>query len=277
VLPALAWCAVPADLPRWACTWLIACAMYAGQKWWSWREARSVCAPAWRHVAYLLAWPGMDARAFLEDSSQNDAPTRREWLAATIKLGCGAALIWIVAPRVSHGNDRLFGWVALVGLTLSLQCGLFHLLSCAWRAIGVDARSLMNSPFLATGVSDFWGRRWNIAFHDLTHRFLFLPLTKRLGPRSALTVGFVVSGLVHEFLITIPSRSGYGGPTVFFAIQAVALLMERSALGRQIGLGHGFVGRAFAAVTLLAPVGLLFPAAFLTEIIVPFCRVLGAG
>ena len=277
VLTALAWFAAPADLPRWVCMWLIAGAMYAGLKWWSWWDARSVRAPVWRQAAYLFAWPGMDARAFLGNSSQNDSPTRREWLAAAIKLGGGAALIWIVAPQAGRDNDRLFGWVAMVGLILLLHCGLFHLLSCAWRAIGVDARPLMNSPLLATGVSDFWGRRWNIAFRDLTHRFLFLPLTKQFGPRVALVVGFVVSGLIHELAITIPVQSGYGGPTIFFMTQAAALFVERSKWGRGLGLGRGFVGWAFAAVTLIGPVGLLFPTAFVTEVIVPFCHVLGAN
>lgn len=276
-LLALAWFVALADLPRWACMWLIACAMYAGLKWLSWWDARFISAPVWRHVAYLFAWPGMDARAFLGNSSQCPAVAPREWLAAVIKAFCGVVLIWFLAPRVGHDNERLFGWVAMVGLILLLHCGLFHLLSCAWRVIGVDARPLMNSPLLATGVSDFWGQRWNIAFRDLTHRFVFLPLTKRLGPKLALVIGFVISGLIHELAITIPAGSGYGGPTVFFVIQMAALFVERSASGRRFGLGRGIVGWSFAAVTLIGPVGLLFPTAFITEIIVPFCHVLGAN
>ena len=277
VLPALAWFGAPADLPRWACMWLIVCALYAGLKWLSWWDVRSVCAPAWRHVAYLFAWPGMDAQAFLANSSRCHSPAPREWLSTAVKLGGGVILIWFLAPRVGRGNDWLFGWVAMVGLILFLHCGLFHLLSCAWRTLGVDARPLMNSPLLATGVSDFWGHRWNMAFRDLTHRFVFLPLTKRFGPKLALVVGFAISGLIHELAITIPAQSGYGGPTVFFTIQAMALFIERSAWGKRLGLGRGTVGWAFATVTLLGPVGLLFPTAFVTEIIVPFCRVIGAG
>ncbi len=276
-LPALVWFAAPADLPRWACMWLIACAMYAGLKWLSWWDARSVRAPVGRHLAYLFAWPGMDAPAFLGNSSPCRSPTSREWLAAAIKLGCGVALIWLLAPRVGRDNDWLSGWVAMVGLILLLHSGLFHLLSCAWRAGGVDARPLMNSPLLATGVADFWGQRWNIAFRDLTHRFVFLPLTRRLGPKPALVIGFIISGLIHELAITIPAQTGYGGPTAFFTIQAAALFVERSAWGRRLGLGRGFVGWAFATVTLIGPVGLLFPTAFATEIIVPFCRAIGAG
>ena len=275
-LPALAWFAAPTELPRWACMWLIAVTMYASLKWLSWWDARSVRAPVWKHAAYLFGWPGMDARAFLGNSSRCRPPTPYEWLAAAIKLVCGAVLIWYVAPRAGRDNDWLFGWVAMVGLILFLHCGLFHLLSCAWRAFGVDARPLMNSPLLASGVSDFWGQRWNIAFRDLTHRVVFSPLTKRLGPKWALAIGFVISGLIHELAITIPARSGYGGPTVFFTIQVAALFIERSAWGRRLSLGRGIVGWAFVTVTLIGPVGLLFPTAFIAEIIVPFCHLLGA-
>lgn len=275
-LPALAWFAAPTDLPRWARMWLIAFAMYAGLKWLSWWDARAVRAPVWKHVAYLFTWPGMDARTFLKSSMRCISPTPREWLSAAIKLGCGITLIWSVAPRVGQDNDWLFGWGAMVGLILTLHSGLFHLMSCAWRALGVDARPLMNSPLLATGVSDFWGQRWNIAFRDLTYRFVFLSLTKQFGPNVALLVGFIFSGLIHELAITVPAQSGYGGPTVFFTIQAVALFIERSIWGRRLGLGHGFVGWVFTAVMLIGPVGLLFPTAFVTEIIVPFCRVIGA-
>lgn len=77
----------------------------------------------------------------------------------------------------------------MAGLIFVLHFGSFHLLSCAWRAAGVDARPLMHWPVAATSLADFWGRRWNTAFRDLTHRFLFRPLTRRLGPRAGLAAG----------------------------------------------------------------------------------------
>ena len=78
------------------------------------------------------------------------------------------------------------GWVGMVGIVLTLHFGLFHLLSCAWRSAGVEARPLMNDPLASQSVSEFWGRRWNTAFRDLAHRFLFRPLSARLGPRWGL-------------------------------------------------------------------------------------------
>src|SRR5262249_45019933 len=55
--------------PPWALMWALAFAIYAGCKWLTWRQTPAPDAPKWRHVGYLLAWPGMDADAFLKRSS----------------------------------------------------------------------------------------------------------------------------------------------------------------------------------------------------------------
>ncbi len=134
----------------------------------------------------------------------------------------------------------------------------------------------MNAPLLATSVSEFWGRRWNTAFRDVTHRFLFRPLSAWLGPRGGLAAGFLFSGVVHELAISVPAGAGYGGPTLFFCLQVPALLIERSRPGRAVGLGHGWRGWLFTAVVLIAPAGLLFHPPFVRRVILPFLEVLGA-
>ena len=89
----------------------------------------------------------------------------------------------------------------------------------------------MNWPLASVSLGEFWGARWNTAFRDLTYRFLFRPLARRLGPRGALS-GFLISGLVHDLVISIPAGGDYGGPTVFFLVQAVGIVTERSRFGR---------------------------------------------
>ncbi len=147
----------------------------------------------------------------------------------------------------------------MVGLVLMLHFGAFHLLSCVWRRVGLDARPLMDRPLHAVSLSDFWSRRWNTAFRDLTHRFLFRPLTPVVGVRGALVSGFLVSGVVHDVVISLPAGGGYGGPTAFFALQSAAMLFERSAPGRRLGLGHGWSGWAFTMVALVVPTVLAVP------------------
>ena len=134
----------------------------------------------------------------------------------------------------------------------------------------------MDRPLSSTNLSEFWGRRWNTAFRDLTHRFLFRPCALWFGPRWGILAGFLFSGAIHDLVISVPAQGGYGGPTAFFAIQGAGMVIERSRFSRRLGLGSGWAGRLFAAVVLIAPAGLLFHRPFVVGIIVPFMRALGA-
>ena len=256
--------------PPWAEMWALAVVVFALCKWWTWRGCR-VIASVWRQIAYLVAWPGLDAAAFCGQSAA--PPHVAEVGFAFGKTLCGAALVCWAAARDWPGYGR--GWVGMIGLVFVLHFGLFHLLSCGWRAVGVAAAPLMHWPIAATSLADFWGRRWNTAFRDLTHRHLFAPLAKRWGPRAGLALGFGFSGVVHDLVISLPARGGYGGPTLYFVLQALGLLAERSRRGRRCGLGGGAAGRsvrsrAFAAAVIVLPAPLLFHPPFVTRVIVPF-------
>jgi Membrane bound O-acyl transferase family len=268
----------PSDWPRWVLMWTMAVAIYTGCKWLTWKLPAVRHVPSWKQAAYLLAWPGLDATSFLGESPVSDCLHCRsiEWLAAVGSFTFGVALLFAVAGLIPPDHPYVVGWIGMIGLVLILHFGVFHLLSCSWRSVGLQARPLMNRPLASTSLSEFWGRRWNTAFRDLTHRFLFRPCASWFGPRWGVFVGFLFSGIVHELVISVPARGGYGGPTVFFAIQGLAMVIERSPFGHQIGLGFGWAGRLFAVAVLIAPVGLLFHRPFVVGVIVPFMRALGA-
>lgn len=278
VLPAAVVLVVPGDWPAWALLWLLAAAVYAGFKWLTWRRSPAPDAPWWRHAAYVALWPGMDSAAFL-GTRRRVAPVHPmagEWLLAAGKLTLGLALLWLVAPLVPRRWELVLGWIGMTGIVFVLHFGSFHLLSCLWRSLGVDARPLMHWPVAATSLSDFWGRRWNTAFRDLTHRFLFAPLRARVRPAWALAAGFLFSGVVHDLVISLPAGGGWGGPTLYFAIQGAAVLVERSRLGRWLGLARGWRGWTFTMFVLLAPVYALFHPPFLRQVVIPFLEALGA-
>ncbi len=277
VLPTLAVAtAVGVGLPRWGIMWSLSVAVFFGLKIVTWLRFPTRNVPSWLQLGFLIAWPGMDARTFFNLEPMIDRPTAVEWGFAIFKTVLGVGVLYGLTARLTGLDPYWLGWVGMIGTVLFLHFGSFHLLSCAWRAGGVDAPPLMHWPLVSVRLADFWGRRWNTAFRDLTYQFLFKPLTRRYGARGAMWVGFLASGLIHDAVISFPAGGGFGGPTLFFLIQAAGLSVERSRPGRQIGLGSGIVGWLFTISVLLLPAPLLFHHPFVNRIIVPFLYAIGA-
>ncbi len=255
--------------PAWVFMWLLAFSIYAGLKLLAFVPALANGNPPWRRqLGFLLLWPGMDAKSFLDSARPVESPVVSEWAWAGAKMVLGALLI---AGGASLADDYLLlgGCIGFGGILVLLHFGLFHLLSCGWRSAGVDARPIMNAPILASSLSDFWGSRWNLAFRDLAHGFVFRPLVGRWGIAGATMSVFFVSGILHDIAISIPARGGWGLPTVYFLLQGIGVLFERSAAGRRTGLGRGWTGRLFCAAVVLGPVLLLFHPPFIERVAVP--------
>jgi alginate O-acetyltransferase complex protein AlgI len=262
--------------PAWLEMWLLAIAIYAALKLFTWLEAGGRRAPLGLSLGYLIAWPGMDARAFLRGGRPVSPVSIFEVAFAAGKLLVGLALIVTAIAAIRSDLTLLSAWTGMAGIVLALHFGLFHLLSCWWRFRGVDAVPIMHWPIASQSVGEFWSRRWNLAFRDLTHRFVFRPLARRLGGPAALWIGFLLSGLVHDAVISLPARGGYGGPTLFFLLQAAAIAIERSRAGRSAGLGNGAIGWLFTCAALVLPAPLLFHGPFQTRVVVPFLEALGS-
>ncbi len=256
-------------IPPWAVMWALALAIYAGCKWLTCWHAPVQGVSAWRRAAYLFAWPGLDAAAFAREPVDHP-PSVADWMRGLLNLAVGLALFFVVARLVASLDLFAAGWVGMAGVVFTLHFGVFHLLSCFWRSVGVEARPLMNRPLASQSLGEFWGRRWNTAFRDLTHRFLFRPMTRRFGVRAGIAVGFIFSGLVHDLVISVPASGGYGGPTMFFALQGIGILIERSRFGQATGLGRGIIGWFFTMLMLVVPVPILFHPPFVERIIIPF-------
>jgi alginate O-acetyltransferase complex protein AlgI len=157
------------------------------------------------------------------------------------------------------------------GMVLILHFCTFHLHALARRHAGVDAEPLMDRPTRSVTLGEFWGARWNRGFHRLAERLVFRPLRRPLGAPAALLAAFVASGVVHDGVISLPARGGYGLPTVYFAIQGLALLAQR-----RLGLTRGVPARVFTLAATTLPAPLLFHATFVRVVVLPFMAALGA-
>jgi hypothetical protein len=265
------------QLPGWGLMSAMACALYAGCKWLTFRDVETRrAADCPRALGYLLAWPGMDAETFLFGTDHVARPSTSEWIVAGLETVFGATLTWVVARAALPANPLLAGWLGMVGLIFVLHFGTFHLLSLGWRSVGVNAMPVMRNPLLSSSLTEFWGRRWNTAFHELAAKFTFRPLRPILGLRGATLLVFLASGLIHELVISIPAHGGYGLPTGYFVLQGLGVAGERTRLGRRLGLGYGWRGWLFTVLFTAGPAFWLFPPPFVRNVILPMLAVIGA-
>jgi Membrane bound O-acyl transferase family len=273
--------------PAWLFMWVIAFALYLGCKWITWRRAPM----AWlRSIGYLFLWPGMNPEPFISPALPT-AANARGWIRAARNTAAGATLLFS-AVYFSNGNQGLWvGWLGMVGIILVLHFGFFDLLAAAWNKAGVRVKPVMQTPIRATSVAEFWGRRWNTAFNDVAYAFAFRPLVQALTNNSskkeemkntraraiafATLVVFAISGLVHELVISLPARGGYGLPTAYFMVQGLGVLSERSRVGRRIGLGHGLRGWLFTLACTAGPAFWLFHPTFVRNVILPMLHAFG--
>jgi len=130
----------------------------------------------------------------------------------------------------------------------------------------------MDLPIAAKSLGEFWGVRWNRGFNDLAHQYIFDPARRKIGASWATMLAFLASGLVHELVISVPARGGYGLPTLYFLLQGCGLLAERSRLGRRARLRRGLRGRLFALTIAAGPAYWLFHPPFVLRVIVPMLR-----
>ena len=249
----------------------------SGYEWLTWWTARSrVAHPVWRSPAYLFAWPGMDAENFLDPRQSASRPAPTTWLWAIIETALGAILLWIVARSVPQGEPLIRGWLGMFGLILLLHFGTFQIVSLLWQSIGVKAEPIMSAPLRSASLGEFWGKRWNLGFRQLAHQLIFRPLHRTIGAGAAGFLVFVVSGLLHDLVISVPARGGYGLPTTYFLLQGTGMTIEHSRFGKRLGLGQGMRGWTFMMAFLVAPIFLLFHPWFVMRVILPFMRAVHA-
>jgi hypothetical protein len=264
-------------LPPWAFMWILSLAIYFSLKWLTWWNARlRIAHPGWRSLAYLLAWPGMDAEAFLDRRQPASSPTFSALFWAVCKTILGATILWVAARAIPQGQFLARGWAGMLGLILLLHFGTFQIVALLWQSLGVKAEPIMSAPLRSTSLGEFWGKRWNLGFRQLAHALIFRPVYRRLGAGTAGFLVFVVSGLIHDLVISLPARGGYGFPTLYFSLQGAGVAVERSGFGKRLGLGRGLPGWLFMALFLTVPIFGLFHPWFVLRVIVPFMQAVHA-
>lgn len=248
-------------LEPWLHMWVMVVAIFGGFKWLTWWRGRGEPAGKGRTLAYLLLWPGMDWKAFAHNSGRDGA--RRSRMIVAVKIVFGAVMFWGVARMVPETSPLVRGWVGWIGLAFLLHFGAMHALALVW-----GVKPIMDAPLLAKSVNEFWSRRWNTAFPQLAGPLWFEPMKKWFSPATAIMGVFLISGLLHELVISLPAGAGYGMPTAYFAVQGVGILLERKA-ARWASAPYR---RMWAWLVVAGPAVILFHPVFVHNVVLPMMK-----
>src|SRR4029077_12503142 len=114
------------DWPRWAGMWMLALMVYATCKALTWWTIDASSVPRWKQLAYLVAWPGMDAATFFGTHRFESCCQISEWFRATSRLFLGLWLVFGAAGKLGADDPYVAGWIGMVGFALILHFGAFH-------------------------------------------------------------------------------------------------------------------------------------------------------
>ena len=226
-------------------------------------------------TAFTIGWAGMRAQPFETLSSK---PMPDAW--PKIKFGisriaAGFLLIFLAHRLATLPIDRdilyiLITGILLIAFSLILHFGLLSISAGMWRLSGVGTYYLFKAPAKAKSLNEFWSKRWNLAFSEMTSVAIFRPLKNRTGGVVALMIAFVFSGLLHELALSVPVNNGYGLPLLYFIIQGIIVLLEKVLLNRKVRfLQNKILSRVWVFFWLVVPMPLLFHNEFIKQVVWP--------
>ena len=248
-----------AALPRMIGICCVLLAAMKGLVYAEWAGPRRL--PLSRYAVFAFFWFGMDPGTF------GKRRTGLDW-----KGDVGLGLLLMVIGTLGAWWVAATPWRAILlmflPMSLGFHFGALRVLKGALRAAGFPVKTLFPNLLETRGIGDFWSKRWNVGYSQMMQRLVGRPVENRLGAGAGVMAVFLGSGLLHELAITLPVRSGFGLPTLYFALHGLLTLFERKR-GRPIG-------RIPALLAVVLPLGLLFPPAFQTEVIARCLEVFAA-
>eukprot|EP01024_Parvocaulis_polyphysoides_P022931 TRINITY_DN21223_c0_g1_i1.p1 TRINITY_DN21223_c0_g1~~TRINITY_DN21223_c0_g1_i1.p1 ORF type:complete len:373 (-),score=6.56 TRINITY_DN21223_c0_g1_i1:396-1445(-) len=145
-----------------------------------------------------------------------------------IVLPCAALLM---ANR-SFLNDSIVYFIYAVGLYLIGDVLLSVTCICVQPILDVPVMLPFARPFLSESFSDFWGNRWNTAIGGLLRTVVFRPIrskfkSKLLGTFMGLLFTFLLSSILHEYLVWVFCGYFTGENLIFFMAQPFLMVLEQ--------------------------------------------------
>ena len=244
----------------------LCCVLLAARKglvYAEWAGTRQL--PLSRYLVFAFLCFGMDPGSF------EKRRTGLDWK-SDVRLGLLLMIIGTLGAWWVASTPWRLLLLMFLPLSLGFHFGALRVLKGALRAAGFPVRTLFPNVLETRGIGEFWSKRWNVGYSQMMQRLVGRPVQQKLGEGAGMMAVFLGSGVLHELAITLPVRSGFGLPTLYFTLHGLLTLLERR-LGRPIG-------KIPTLLAVILPLGLLFPPAFQKEVIARFLEVFtiaGAG
>ena len=223
-----------------------------------------------RWLVFAAVWPGMRPSLFAGLGTRSLPGGLPLMARGAVRLAAGALLLLAARRAWAEGNAVLATVLALPALSLILHFGIFNVLAGLWRQLGARCDALFRAPLRSRSLTEFWGRRWNLAFSEMTALGIYRPLEPRMGRSIAMVAAFLASGLLHEIAISLPVNRGFGLPLSYFALHGLLMLAEQGLerAGHPI-FRHAWIGRTWTLFWLALPLPILFHRPFLAGVVWP--------
>ncbi|ABG60353.1 membrane protein [Cytophaga hutchinsonii ATCC 33406] len=222
-------------------------------------------------LVFAMGWFGMRPRLF-ETFPSSPLPDVMAFVVKGISriiIGLLLLIASVYAEKEFSAVYFFYELLMLVGLSFILHFGILNLSTASWRFSGVDVKELFRAPYKATSLKEFWGRRWNMAFSEMTAVVVYKPLKNVYGITAAMIASFLISGLLHEIAISFPVKTGYGLPFLYFIMHGLVMLAEsKISLVKKIIL-HPIAAHIWVFAWLILPMPLLFHKTFIIEVVQP--------
>jgi alginate O-acetyltransferase complex protein AlgI len=220
---------------------------------------------------FALSWFGMRPILFEKLKS----PPLHKTAYFFIK-GISRILIGVVFIFLAHiiSLEILAHLLRLVGLSFILHFGILNISTGVWRKMGVDVKELFIAPYQSKSLKEFWGKRWNMAFSEMTALIVYKPLKTKWGVHAAMFISFLISGVLHEIAISFPVNAGYGSPLLYFLIHGVLMYLENKILWIKKITQQTILSRLWVYFWLIIPMPLLFHEKFMNQIVKPICNLI---
>ena len=145
-------------------------------------------------LAHLCAWS--DTYPLQRRARRFDAAALRNLFLATAVFAVAIAIVKTVSANGLNLPVRwLAGGIGALAIGEMATTGPNFVMA----ALGINVPPFFQSPYRSVTISEFWGKRWNLAAGEFLRRCCFAPLA-RCGAVFAMFATFAISAVGHALM-----------------------------------------------------------------------------